>query len=57
MRKGAAMTERDIKGHIISLWMNAAILIWVASMVNASLAELTERVDALEQSETSEAQR
>ncbi len=51
------MTERDIKGHIISLWMNAAILIWVASMVNASLAELTERVDALEQLETSEAQR
>ena len=51
------MSNDKIKEHIFCLWIIAAILIFVADMHNQAFVNLTERVDALEQSGTSETKR
>ena len=50
------MSDDDIRGHIVTLWIVAAILIFVVNMHSLFLSNLTERIDALEQAKTSETQ-
>ena len=50
------MSDDETRGHVLCLWIIAGILIFVISTHSVIFSELTERVDALEQLETSEAQ-
>ena len=51
------MSDNEIRGHIYCLWIVVWVLIFVGSTRNLSFLELTERVGALEQVQTSESQR
>ena len=51
------MSNDEIKGHIVTLWIIAGIVIFVGNMHSLSTSDLAERVEALEQAQTSEAQR
>ena len=53
----AAMSDDEIRAHIYGLWIVVWVLIFIGSTRNLSFLELTERVGALEQVQTSEAQR
>ena len=50
------MSNDKIKEHIFCLWIIAGILLFVSSLHNRAFVNLTERIEALEQSETSKAQ-
>ena len=54
--EGAGVTEQDVRGHVVCLWIIAGILLFVGSLHNRAFVNLTERIEALEQSETSKAQ-
>ena len=53
---GAAMSEDEIKQRLFGVWVVIAILIFAVNMLSLSVSGLAGRVNALEQSETSETQ-
>ena len=50
------MSDGEIKQRFFYMWLVIAILIFASNMHSLSFSSLTERVDALEQLQTSETQ-
>ena len=53
----AAMSNNQIKQRLFCVWVAIALLLLVSNIHTLSCSLLTERVDALEQSQTSNTQR
>ena len=51
------MSEDEIKQRLFGVWVVIAILIFAVNMLSLSVSGLAGRVNALEQSETSETHR